>query len=112
MNEDKSLGDISVSGITDLTQDDINGAKKEKKKYRLIGKTLKIHNELRMSVKLQRLSSRHPFYNLEGANKAVRYVSDTLGDLTMVGGASDLRSAAASILRDCINIQRGYRFSS
>ncbi|MFX0199225.1 MAG: homoserine dehydrogenase [Candidatus Hodarchaeota archaeon] len=111
MNEEKTLGDISVSGITGLTQDDINRAKRENKRYRLIGKTLEIDNELRMSVKLERLSSSHPFYTLEGANKAVRYISDTLGDLTMVGGASDLRSAAASILRDCINIQRGYTFS-
>jgi homoserine dehydrogenase len=111
MNEEKTLGDISVSGITGLTQDDINRAKRENERYRLIGKTLEIDNELRMSVKLERLSSSHPFYNLEGANKAVRYISDTLGDLTMVGGASDLRSAAASILRDCINIQRGYTFS-
>ena len=111
MNEDKNLGDISVSGITNLTQDDINRAKEQNQKYRLIGRTLKINGKLQMSVKLECISNSHPFYNLEGANKAVRYVSDTLGDLTMVGGASDVRSAAASILRDCINIQRGYQFS-
>ena len=111
MNEDKSLGDISVSGISGLTQDDIHRARRGNKKYRLIGRTLRVNGELRMSVKLQKLSSDHPFYNLEGANKAVRYISDTLGDLTMVGGASDLRAAAASILRDCINIHRGYTFS-
>jgi len=110
MGEDRTLGDISVSGITDLTQDDINQAKKENKKHRLIGKTLRINGELRMSVRLEKIPISHPFCNLEGANKAVRYVSDTLGDLTMIGGASDVRSAAASILRDCINIQRGYRF--
>jgi homoserine dehydrogenase len=111
MNEEKSLRDISVSGITDLTQDDITRAKKENKKYRLVGKTLKVKDELHMSVKLETIPKGHPFYDLEGANKAVRYVSDTLGDLTLVGGASDLRSAAASILRDCINIHRGYTFS-
>jgi len=108
MNEDKNLGAISVSGITGLTQDDINRAKKEGKRYRLVGRTSKIDDEVRMSVSLERLPSSHPFYNLEGANKAVRYISDTLGDLTMVGGASDLKAAAASILRDCINIHRGY----
>jgi homoserine dehydrogenase len=111
MNQDKSLGDISVSGITGLTQDDIHRARKEGKKYRLVGRTSKVENELMMTVQLERLSSSHPFHNVEGANKAVRYVSDTLGDLTIVGGASDLRAAAASILRDCINIHRGYTFS-
>lgn len=109
MNQDKCLGDISVSGITGLTQDDIDRAEKEGKKYRLVGRTSRIDDELVMSVELERLSSSHPFYNVEGANKAVRYISDTLGDLTMVGGASDLKAAAASILRDCINIHRGYK---
>ncbi len=111
MNEDKSLGDISISGITGLTEEDVHRAGRENKRYRLVGRTSKIDDELRMSVKLEKLSSSHPFYNLEGANKAVRYISDTLGDLTMVGGASDLKAAAASILRDCINIHRGYTFS-
>ena len=109
MNEDKSLKDISVSGITGLTQDDINRANKEGKRYRLVGRTSRIDDELRMSVSLERLPSSHPFYHVGGANKAVRYISDTLGDLTMVGGASDLKAAAASILRDCINIHRGYK---
>ncbi len=110
MKEDKNLEDISVSGITGLTQEDVNQAKREGKKYRLIGRTLLINGALSMSVTLEKVSPGHPFYNLEGANKAVRYISDTLGDLTMMGGASDVRSAAASILRDCINIHRGYRF--
>lgn len=111
LGEEKTLEDISVNGITDLTPEDIHQAKKEGKKYRLIGRTARINGELRMSVTLEKVPPGHPFYNLEGANKAVRYISDTLGDLTMMGGASDVRSAAAAILRDCINIRRGYRFS-
>jgi homoserine dehydrogenase len=111
LGEEKTLEDISVNGITDLTPEDIHQAKKEGKKYRLIGRTARINGELRMSVTLETVPSGHPFFNLEGANKAVRYISDTLGDLTIMGGASDVRSAAAAILRDCINIRRGYRFS-
>ena len=38
------------------------------------------------------------------------YTSDTLGDLTLMGGASGVTPAAASVLRDVINIHRGYRF--
>ncbi|MDD3226608.1 MAG: homoserine dehydrogenase, partial [Tissierellia bacterium] len=40
----------------------------------------------------------------------VRYISDTLGELTIIGGASGVTPAAASILRDIININRGYKF--
>jgi homoserine dehydrogenase len=110
MNDDKNLEDISVNGITRLTREDVDQARKEGKKYRLIGRSLLINDTLSMSVTLEKVPPGHPFYNLEGPNKAVRYISDTLGDLTMMGGASDVRSAAASILRDCITIHRGYRF--
>ena len=43
-------------------------------------------------------------------NKAVRFTSDILGDLTILSGASGVMPAAASILRDLINILRGYKF--
>ncbi|WP_243122825.1 hypothetical protein [Haloimpatiens lingqiaonensis] len=33
-----------------------------------------------------------------------------MGDLTIIGGASGVISAAASILRDIININRGEEF--
>jgi homoserine dehydrogenase len=47
---------------------------------------------------------------VDGKNKAVRYTTDVFGDLTIIGGASGVIPAAASILRDLININRGYRF--
>ena len=108
MNDNKTLKDIAVSGITELTQIDIARAKRDGKRFRLIGKTTRFHDGLKMSVEPEEVSPGHPFYALEGANKAIRYVSDTLGDLMIMGGASDLRSAAASILRDLINIHRGF----
>ena len=43
-------------------------------------------------------------------NKAVRYCCDTLGELVIIGGASGVIPAAASILRDMVNIHRGYQF--
>lgn len=108
MNENKTLSDISVTGITKLTQEDIKAADQEGKKYRLIGKTQMQDNKLVMSVKPEKLDKTHAFYNVSGKNKAVKYMSDTLGDLTVIGGASGVTPAAASLLRDIININRGY----
>ncbi len=111
MNESKSLDDITVEGITKVTPYEIDIAKKDGKKFKLVGKTEKIDNELKMTVKLEGLDNSHPLYGVEGKNKAVRYTWDTLGDLTIIGGASGVIPAAASILRDLINIHRGYKFS-
>lgn len=111
MNENKTLEDIEVEGITHITPRDIEDAKSENKKYRLVGKTENIEGALKMTVKLEKLSNNHPLYGVEGKNKAVRYSSETLGDLIIIGGASGVIPAAASVFRDLINIHRGYKFS-
>lgn len=110
MNEEKTLDDIDVEGITSLAYSDILEAAKSQQKYKLVGKTIRNKEGLKMSVKLERLEKDNPLYGVDGKNKAVRYTSDTLGDLTIIGGASGVIPAAASILRDLINIHRGYKF--
>lgn len=110
MNEEKSLKDISVMGITAITPEEVKACMAEGKKYKLICRAVKENGGIRMSVKPEKLAASHPFYGVNGKNKAVHYVSDVLGDLTIMGGASGVVPAAASVLRDIINIQRGYRF--
>lgn len=106
MKEDKKLSDMKIEGITNLTPDDIEIALKEEKRYKLIGQTSRYGKELSMVVRLEKVGKEHPFYNVDGKNKSVRYISDTLGELTLVGGASGTTAAAASILRDIIYIHR------
>ena len=110
MNQEKTIDDVKVEGITCITAADIKEAAREGLKYKLVGRTVRKENVLDIAVSLQKLSPDNPLYGVEGKNKAVRYVSDTLGDLTIIGGASGVTPAAASILRDIINIHKGYRF--
>jgi len=110
MEEDKTLKDVKVSGITGITQQDIRKAAADGKKLKLIGKAVKNEEGLDMHVLLEEISPDHPLYGVDGKNKGVRYISDDLGELTITGGASGTRAAAASILRDVINIYKGYRF--
>jgi len=109
-NQHQNLDDIDVEGITNITHEDIQVAKMENKKYKLVGRAEKTSHDFILKVNLEKLSADHPFYNVDGKNKAVRFTTDTLGDLTIVGGASGVMPAAASILRDIINIHRGYKF--
>ena len=110
MNEEKLLEDISVEGITKITPEEVINCLAEGNKYKLVGKTVKEIGKIKMTVKLEKLDSTHPLYGVDGKNKAVRYVSDVLGDITIIGGASGVMPAGASILRDLININRGYKF--
>jgi len=104
MKEEKKLSDIKIEGITGLKPEDIKIALEEGKRYKLIGRTTRERKELKMVVRLEKVGKEHSFYNVDGKNKGVRYISDTLGELTLIGGASGTTAAAASILRDIIYI--------
>lgn len=110
IGENKTLKDVKVSGITKVTQKDIKKAAADGKKLKLIGKAIKSEEGLEICVSLEEISPDHPLYGVDGKNKGVRYISDDLGELTIIVGASGTRAAAASILRDVINIYKGYRF--
>jgi homoserine dehydrogenase len=105
LGEHKRLADIEVRGITALTPADIEQAARAGLRYRLVGKSAYEQGQLVMKVEPLALDPAHPFYQAEGTNKAVRYISDTLGELTISGGASSVRAAAAALLRDIVNMQ-------
>jgi len=111
MNEEKTLDDINVCGITHLTPADVTKAKNLGCKYKLIGRAaFDVAGKLELSVSPEPVPADSLLYNVDGKNKTVRYVSDTLGELVIMGGASGTTPAAASVLRDIVNIHRGYRF--
>ena len=105
-NEHKRLADIEVCGITGLTQEDIQQAARKGLRYKLVGSSAYKQGALTIAVKPLALEPTHPFYHVEGTNKAVRYITDTLGELTISGGGGSARAAAAALLRDIINIYR------
>jgi len=57
-----------------------------------------------LSVKPEPVPAGHPFVNLPGTSKAVRFKSRNMGEVTVSGGASDVTGAAASALKDLIHV--------
>lgn len=111
MSEDKALDDVDVCGITHLTPADVTEATEQGCKYKLVGRAaFDVAGRLKLTVGPEPMPADSLLYTVDGKNKAVRYVSDTLGELVIMGGASGTTPAAASVLRDIVNIHRGYRF--
>lgn len=110
LKQEKKLSDIKVEGITKLDVKNVKIASEEGKKYKLIGKTMVRDNEIEMEVKLEKIDKNHLLFNVDNKNKGIRFISDTLGDLVVIGGASGVIPAAASILRDMVNIIKGYKY--
>lgn len=110
-NKSLSLKDVNLSGISNLTIEEIQRGKTLGYKYKLIGTAKFLDNSLTLSVGLDKVYNNDPLFNVDGKNKAVKFVSDTLGDVTVIGGASGTTPAAAAILRDIINIEKGINFT-
>lgn len=104
MDANLSLKDIKIEGINNLKNGDILEEKSKGNKIKLIGKVYIKDEIVRAYVKPEILNNEHPLYFVDNKNKGVCYKTDTLGDISIIGGASGTINAAASILRDIINI--------
>jgi homoserine dehydrogenase len=104
------LGDVRVSGIAGMPAELIGGARVEGKSVKLLasaspgrkgkGWTL----EVRPSV----LDPTHPLFHVNGTEKGITFLTDTMGSVTVTGGRSNPRGAAAALLKDLINIYRDH----
>ena len=106
MNSDLKLEDLKINGIEEVRLDNIEKAKVRGNKIKLIGKVYKKDNLVKGYVTPIEIDENHPLYCVDYKNKGIYYKTDTLGDISIIGGASGTKNAAASILREII-IHRG-----
>ncbi|MGM9928547.1 MAG: homoserine dehydrogenase [Bacillus sp. (in: firmicutes)] len=102
LDQNNTLRDVAISGIEQLTKDDVNKAKKEGKQFKLIASAC--HDKL--EVKLDKVTNNHPLYYVNGTNKGIVFETVEMGTICVTGGASHPRGAAAAALKDMINLYR------
>lgn len=102
-----TLKDIHVEGITDIPPDLLEEADKTGKKIKLIGRSIRDGDVGEISTRLSLIEPSHPLFGVNGAQKGVTFFSDTMDSITVTGGKSDPKGAAAALLKDIINIYRG-----
>jgi homoserine dehydrogenase len=97
------LKDVAVQGITEVTPEDIARATQQGKVIKLIGTAEKIDGTIRLEVGPTLLDESHPLASVTGSEKAITYLTDTMGAITVSGGKSSPTGAAAALLKDLIN---------
>jgi homoserine dehydrogenase len=97
------LADITVKGITDVTPEDIKDAEKDGKVIKLIGSARMVDDDVKLSVAPTLIDEKHPLAAVSGSEKAITYMTDTMGSITVSGGKSSPVGAAAAVLKDLIN---------
>lgn len=110
LSENYSLDDVKVEGITAVLPKLLQLGREEGKALKLLAIMERDGKELRLEVGPVVIDDSHPLYGVDGANKGISFVTDSMGAITVIGGKSDPRGAAAALLKDIIHIYHYHLF--
>ena len=100
-----SWEDVQRKGITDISIDDIKTAKKQGKRWKLIGKAMvKEDGSFSAQVAPEQLPLDDPLAGVMEATNALTYYTDELGPVSIVGPGAGKRETGFSLLIDLLNI--------
>jgi homoserine dehydrogenase len=106
LNTDFNLDDMTVEGIDAIPPYLLSQGRKKDRALKLLGILFRRKEEVRLEVRLTVIDSSHPLFGVAGTNKGIVFTTDTMNSVTVTGGKSDPKGAAASLLKDIINIYR------
>lgn len=99
--------EVDRTGIVKLDADEVREAAARGQVYRLVGRASRdASGRIQARVAPEPLPADHPLAAVDGAEKGITYTTDTMHRITVVGGKSDPRGAAAALLKDVLNIYR------
>ena len=102
-----SWKDVQRKGITHITADDIQKAKDEGKRWKLIGSAeIQSDGSLQATVSPEKLPLSDPLAGVSEATNALTYYTDELGPVTIVGPGAGRRETGFSLLIDLLEINR------
>ncbi len=107
MGVENTLEDIQVNGIEHVTKQQIRTAKEQNKYIKLIASAYRDKDgNMNLNVEPYEIEEEHPLAKVNGTEKGITFFTDTMGQVTTIGGASNPRGAAAAALKDVINLYR------
>ncbi len=106
MNENLTPDKIPCKGISQITLKDIDDARNQGKRWKLIGEIKKDETGVKASVAPIMVDLSHPLAGVNGATNAITFSTDLMGDITVVGAGAGRIETGFSILTDVLEINR------
>jgi homoserine dehydrogenase len=108
LDTDFSLENVRVSGISGMPANFVAEAAAAGKSVKLLAgaSPRKSGRGWGLEVRPSVLEASHPLFHVNGTEKGITFITDTMGSVTLTGGRSNPRGAAAALLKDLINIYR------
>ena len=101
-----SPADVRRQGITGLSRDQVLAAKAEGFRYKLIALASRAGDRIEAGVAPQKLPLSDPLAGIMGANNAVTFDLDLMGQITIQGAGAGKIETGYSILADILAIHR------
>jgi homoserine dehydrogenase len=102
------LKDVGVAGISGLDVEFVQSARREGRAVKLLATAAPGRQGGRWSldVRPSLIDATHPLVHVNGTEKGISFLTDSMGTVTVTGGRSSPRGAAAALLKDIVNIYR------
>jgi homoserine dehydrogenase len=104
MGTNFTMADINREGITKLTVADINQAKAENFRWKLIGTIEMNDTEVIASVRPTKVPLEHSLATVSGATNAITYSTELLGEVTLVGPGAGRVETGYALINDLLAI--------
>jgi len=106
MGGNVKISDAEREGITEITLDDVQKAKTEGARWKLIGETSIQNGKIKAKVSPAKLPLSDPLASVMGATNAITFVTDLMGKVTVIGAGAGRTETGFSILTDLLDIHR------
>lgn len=106
MNAPLTVEEVTCKGITDISLKDIEEARSEGKRWKLLAKVCKDGNRVIASIAPEKILITDPLASISGATNAITYECDLLGTVTLSGAGAGKKETGFSLLIDLITIER------
>jgi homoserine dehydrogenase len=100
------VSDVEREGITAITKGDVETASAQGERFKLLATVSRQDRSFHASVRPRRVSLNDPLAAVMGPTNAVTLVTDTLGDITIVGPGAGKRETGYALLSDLLDIHR------
>jgi homoserine dehydrogenase len=97
---------VTRQGISHITLDDVKRAQAEGKRWKLIAQLRREGDRVEARVGPQAIPATAPLAGVAGATNAITYVTDLLGEVTLVGPGAGRRETGFALLADLLDIHR------
>ncbi len=106
MGQSMTMEDVSCTGISGITLEQIQSAQADNQRWKLIGTLENVNREVQASVKQVMVDATHPLYGVSAATNAITFSTDLLGDITLIGPGAGRIETGYAIIGDILSFPR------